>query len=822
MSEVSQLDQLVRTGYPFPISHAYAYMTGRVAPGERYQASIACFEVTLKYIASLALANFFRDAQEDPGIGNAYLFQDLIDRLDKPVALGHWQDVLHLTLRPYATRRDKLVVPELFDFYYRVTETGKVRAQGDAVQLLQRFIQERNEDAHHRNRAQVSLTERQEKQANVEHDLLDLLDRLRFLADYELFYVEQAEFRDGCWHYRANSACGSEYPFPQGTWKTTDGVDSYRCFLSARSGPAILDLYPFLIVTSEGHLPHEDMFFFDGVFSSGQANFLSYHANVYIDQPADESSPASVASDAINSLLSFLQRQIPKEEEPERSMAEIYGQAVRWAWEHGQRQSISFEALRQMLDLSREEALQQERALEEAQGIEVEPEAEIPFEGTPSWANLAYYVLESSGQEEMSYREIAAEAAQLRDQHDPNWALGDSANVDASISNALSQDPRFYKIRRGYYRLTKHSELLSNPSWANLAYFVLKHRSAGNKGMHVQEITDRAIELKEKYSDWRRGRSQTPANTVSATMSVDHRFEPLPERGHWRLAMEAAAPEGAVSEAPAATIAPHPPARSEVYAGVLARLAGLGALAPLPFGRTYYALDGRAHLMFRFSREHRRSGEIEYFMGVTPQYFERIRRLGSGFMVLVLGGPDNVLIVPAETFAGWVEGIEPSGSGTWPLAFYQPESKDRTERWVLGAGREEVSALLNDYDPIRRALAPAPKTGTRQRRSSLPRLPALLAAGLVRPGDTVMVQGHPDETATVVDAKRVDYGGERRTYTEWGKQVTGWTAINIYPWVVLVRTGQTLGELRDALSQQGDPVHKEPPPPKRRGYRRHE
>lgn len=805
MSENPRFEQLVRTQFPFPISQAYTYTTGRRDPEERYQAALACFEVALKYTASIALANFLQDAQEDPGIGNAHLFQELLDRLSRPVSLGHWQDILHLTLRTYATRQDKLVIPELFDFYYRVTDAGNIRVQSDTVQLLQRLVQERNEDAHHRNRALRSLYQRQKQQRNIELDLMNLLDKLRFLANYRLFYTGPAQYRDGCWHYLANSARGAEHPFPQETWTTTFGVDSNHCLLSNESGASVLDLYPFLIVTSEGSLAYDDMFFFDGIFSSGQANFLSYHAGVYIDESDDEGSPSSLATDAINSLLSFLQRQTPAMPDEDTndvlsgpSTTEIYSQAIRWASENGERQDISLDALRQMLKLTREEALQEERALQTEQGIETEPEAEIPFEGEPTWANLAYYILDNSDQEEIYYKEIAAEAAQLRNEHDPNWQLGDSANVNGTISYTLSRDPRFYKLHPGYYRLTKHNELLSNPSWANLAYFVLQNCDQKDKGIHVQEITEQAIELKQKYSDWRKTSAQTPANTVSATMSVDHRFKPQPERGYWRLAeWEEEIPQ----EQPASTESPMP-ARNHVYENVLTHLAEMGTLEPLPFGRTYYTLDGKVHLMFRFSREHKRTTEREYFLGVTPQYFERIRQMGQGFMIFVLGSSENVLVVSADEFAAWVQDTEPSGSGTWPLAFYQSENRDRTERWVPGAGREDVSGFLNDYDGIRRVLAPARPSHKRRRRSPSIRMPDLIQADLLRAGDSVYVQNHPTAKARVIDARWVEYQGKRLSYNDWGMLVTGWSSINIYPQTILERTGQTLDELRKLLDKK--------------------
>jgi hypothetical protein len=225
----------------------------------------------------------------------------------------------------------------------------------------------------------------------------------------------------------------------------------------------------------------------------------------------------------------------------------------------------------------------------------------------------------------------------------------------------------------------------------------------------------------------------------------------------------------------------------------------LGDVKPLPFGRTYYALENHIHLMFRFSKAHYRNDEIGYFLGVTPQYFERIDALGNGFMVFVLGASDNVLLIPTETFAQWVEGVEPSGSGTWPMAFHQSTDKKLLERWVPGQGREDVSAFRNDYASLRRVLSQAPASA---RRPKAPiRVADLLGAGLLKPGDVVYTKKRPGLRATVVNAKVVRYEGKQWRYNEWGTHVTGWAAINIYQQVVLDRTGQTLDDLRKQLRQ---------------------
>lgn len=805
MFENQALDQLIREKYPFPISHTYGYLESRIEPEDRYQALLACFEVTLKTITAIAVANFMHDVQENPDIGNVNMFRDLLEILGRPLSLGHWNKLLQLTLRPYAAYREYLIMPELFDFYFRVTDSGKVKSQSQRVQLIQRFIQERNEEAHHRNRSQTSTLQRQAELAPLEKDMGVLLADLRFLADYPWLYVENAQHHDGQWHYRANYACGNNHPFRQQTWRTTLGVNSRRCLVVNEAAPALLELYPFTIITAEGRLQQPDIFFFDGIFSSGRANFMNYHIGDYID-PKDAVSPASVASDAIMSLLRFLENRIPKvveeaeaDVETQLSAVDIYRDAAEWALENETRQSVTLEALRQILGLPREEALKQERESETAHGVQVEPEElEVPFEGKPGWANLAYYILDNSGQDEMFYKDIAPEAEELKDQYDPNWQKGDASNVPGTINYVMSTDPRFYRSRRSHYRLTKNNELLSNPSWANLACFVLKRDDPQYKGMHLNEISTRAIKLKKKYGDWRSEGSRTPQNTVSATMSTDHRFEPLPERGYWRLVPPVG--ESRPSEPEPTPDVAESGTRRQAYEQVQSRLEELGKITPLPFGRTYYALDGTIHLMFRYSKSHQRNDEIEYFLGVTPQYYERIDDLGHGYLVFVLGQADNVLLVPTETFATWVENTGISGSGTWPIAFYQSEDGTRLERWVSGSGREDVTAYLNDYDSLRRILNHT--SPTTMHRSKKPiRISDLLKAGLLTRGDVIHTRKVPDAKATVVDAKYVEYNGQRWHYNDWGTHVTGWMAINIYAEVVLARTGQTLDDLRRQLRE---------------------
>lgn len=87
-------------------------------------------------------------------------------------------------------------------------------------------------------------------------------------------------------------------------------------------------------------------------------------------------------------------------------------------------------------------------------------------------------------------------------------------------------------------------------------------------------------------------------------------------------------------------------------------------------------------------------------------------------------------------------------------------------------------------------------------RAYLPRMDRLIEWGIVAPGDTITIRSVPNSTAEIVSDKRVRFQGEDMGYNEWGKAVTGWTAINVYEWSVLDKVGQTLDELRRAKADE--------------------
>lgn len=85
----------------------------------------------------------------------------------------------------------------------------------------------------------------------------------------------------------------------------------------------------------------------------------------------------------------------------------------------------------------------------------------------------------------------------------------------------------------------------------------------------------------------------------------------------------------------------------------------------------------------------------------------------------------------------------------------------------------------------------------RTKRISLPKLDWMLEQGLVNVDDKICVISHPEETATIIDGKHVEYNGEIMSMNVFGCKITGWSAIQSYANMRLADGKKTLGEMRD-------------------------
>ncbi len=80
-------------------------------------------------------------------------------------------------------------------------------------------------------------------------------------------------------------------------------------------------------------------------------------------------------------------------------------------------------------------------------------------------------------------------------------------------------------------------------------------------------------------------------------------------------------------------------------------------------------------------------------------------------------------------------------------------------------------------------------------RTTLPKMRELMEWGVLKPGETLKVKNFPDSEAVVIDSKTVRFKDRLISYNDWGREVTGWSSINIYDWAV-APNGRTLTDLR--------------------------
>lgn len=84
-------------------------------------------------------------------------------------------------------------------------------------------------------------------------------------------------------------------------------------------------------------------------------------------------------------------------------------------------------------------------------------------------------------------------------------------------------------------------------------------------------------------------------------------------------------------------------------------------------------------------------------------------------------------------------------------------------------------------------------------RTIKPRMKSLFDAGILKEKDIIVFKNKENSDAEVVDYKKVIYQGKEMSYVEWGKLITGWSAVCIYEWAKKKGEDKTLDDYRDEL-----------------------
>lgn len=91
---------------------------------------------------------------------------------------------------------------------------------------------------------------------------------------------------------------------------------------------------------------------------------------------------------------------------------------------------------------------------------------------------------------------------------------------------------------------------------------------------------------------------------------------------------------------------------------------------------------------------------------------------------------------------------------------------------------------------------------TKRKSTQLPKMDWLIDQGIINIGDEVYLINHPEEVATVVDSKNVEYKGNKMSFNQYGCEITGWKAIQIYAFMKKVGGNKTLAKLREEKMEE--------------------
>lgn len=91
---------------------------------------------------------------------------------------------------------------------------------------------------------------------------------------------------------------------------------------------------------------------------------------------------------------------------------------------------------------------------------------------------------------------------------------------------------------------------------------------------------------------------------------------------------------------------------------------------------------------------------------------------------------------------------------------------------------------------------------TKRKSTQLTKMDWLIDQGIINIGDEVYLINHPEEVATVIDSKNVRYKDQIMSFNQFGCELTGCKAIQIYAFMKKVGGNKTLAKLREEKMEE--------------------
>jgi tetratricopeptide (TPR) repeat protein len=257
----TDLIHLIRERYPFPIAHALKRALAlRDDDTQKLKSLIDAAEAVIRFLALVVLAQLYRDLehQQAPPLGSrgGQLAEDL-----RNPSFGKWQGILRDILKCYSAHRHLLMMPELFDFYFKPPRGQRLQVQPVVGQAIDPLIALRNQ--YHHQPDLLGTPSISKVEAGMRW-LEQVLAGLQFLSTYQLAFIQEIKVRHRARGVRIYShelvqMNGCSTPFDQGRWESDLDLQEQRLILLA-SGVQHHSLFldPFLTVASQ--IPERGIF----------------------------------------------------------------------------------------------------------------------------------------------------------------------------------------------------------------------------------------------------------------------------------------------------------------------------------------------------------------------------------------------------------------------------------------------------------------------------------------------------------------------------------------------------------------------------------
>ncbi len=100
-------------------------------------------------------------------------------------------------------------------------------------------------------------------------------------------------------------------------------------------------------------------------------------------------------------------------------------------------------------------------------------------------------------------------------------------------------------------------------------------------------------------------------------------------------------------------------------------------------------------------------------------------------------------------------------------------------------------------EPTAKEMEDEDEATTKRKSTQLPKMDWLIDQGIINIGDEVYLINYPEEIATIEDNRNVRYKDQIMSFNQFGCELTGWKAIQIYAFMKKVGGDKTLSKLRE-------------------------